>query len=115
MKTWIDLVTGNEWAYDDEMVFVDFNAAIDYGPDQFGPNYRLPTAMEFFSLLDYAKYNPAWHDRCPADLATGVYWINQPYAKASSLAMWCVDVMDGHFYPASLTNRRYVICIKDII
>jgi len=75
-------------------------------------NWRLPTFMELFSIVDYKRVHPAINPIF-SYVNEGTYWTSTDFAATSSRA-WTIDFRTGETYYSMKTTNHAVRCVKDI-
>jgi hypothetical protein len=79
-----------------------------------GGGYRLPTAKELFTLVDFSKTNPA------IDTSTGAFpgtpseafWTATPLAGSPPTSAWFISFDDGYAGNVVMTQPNRVRCVR---
>jgi len=71
-------------------------------------DWRLPTAEELFTLVDFSKHSPA--SSFP-EMLTNYFWTSSSYAPNSDYA-WGVDFSGGYVYNVDKNGDHYVRCVR---
>ena len=105
-KGWLDNQTGLVWKDKDELDKLTCKEARELNSGA----WRLPTAQELLSIVDYTKYRPA--TKLP-NIKPSYYWSVSPNAYNSDYA-WGVDFDDGDSYNYHRNFNQYVRLVRDI-
>jgi len=74
-------------------------------------DWRLPSAWELKSIIDYSRYDPAI-DSIFQNATSGSYWTSTTYISDSSTA-WIVYFYYGYDFWDHKTDNYYIRCVRD--
>ena len=106
--SWQDNYSDNGGAVKEASSWED---AINYceNLDLNGTNWRLPNKNEFFSIIDYTKYNPTI-DGNFTETKNNIYWSSTTGKNFSDA--WAIDFKVGNIYYLAKNNSAYVRCVR---
>ena len=102
IETWTDPETGLIWEKLGSKKKMSWNGALAYA-ETLGNGWRLPTAHELFSLVNFSKINPACKN---INTYLLYYWTNDMYYT------WHVCFNNGNVYYDDKSSNYYVRCVK---
>lgn len=106
---WLDKDTNLEWFFYDMQGIWDRAKALPAGELE-DETWRVPTIAELMTIIDYTKFDPAVKKGCP--LGSLLVWASDEYANSKNHA-WTVSLEDGGLYPATKTNKRDLLVVRD--
>ena len=75
-------------------------------------HWRLPTFKELFSIVDYARVDPAINPVF-SFVKEGTYWTSTTFSPSKARA-WTIDFRTGKTYYNYTTTSHAVRCVKDM-
>ena len=111
-----DEVTGLIWQREDDNNPRNWDAAWDYCQDLELPSggwtdWRLPSADELMSIVDYGTDSPAINGSAFPGTNPSWYWSATTFADYSVNA-WVVDFTYGEVYYYGKSDTHYVRCVR---
>ncbi|MHA1917088.1 MAG: Lcl C-terminal domain-containing protein [Candidatus Ranarchaeia archaeon] len=107
IETWTDPETGLIWESQETDKIMSWKKALEYAKD-LGSGWRLPTAQELFSLVDFSRNIPA----CKiTNTYAAIYWSSTTRAGYTNCA-WYVDFYSGSVSSYGKSGNYYVRCVK---
>lgn len=109
----VDQVTGLYWQKHPSATAVTWQGAMDACEAlELGgqSDWRLPTRMEWLSIVDYAKQNPALDTTAFPDTKLDYYWTSSPSDIAGF--RWQVGSAKGVLYREDITGKYYARCVR---
>lgn len=76
-------------------VDVDDKGEAQAAIEKLGPEWRMPTAQELFSLVDHTRHGPAIDTDVFPNTKSDFYWTSTPCAWNPESARWVVGFYDG--------------------
>ncbi len=79
-----------------------------------GGGYRLPTAKELLTLIDFSKTSPAIDTSAGAfpDTPSEPFWTATPLRGSPPASAWFIDFSDGYTGNADMTQPSRVRCVR---
>jgi hypothetical protein len=76
--------------------------------------YRLPTAKELLTIVDFSRSNPAIDTSVSAfpDTPSEAFWTATPLAGSPPTSAWFVDFSDGYAGNIDMTQLNRVRCVR---
>ncbi len=107
----LDMVTGLEWQQQDSNVDYNYNGAVDYCSNltlDGKSNWRLPTANELLSIVDFGTFSPAIDGSAFPSTESKFYWTATDNNEIDD-RRWAFDFNSGEqrsVYEKTTTNYR---------
>jgi hypothetical protein len=79
-----------------------------------GAGFRLPTAKELLTIVDFSKANPAIDTSADAfpNTPSDLFWTATPLAGSPPTSAWFVSFDDGYAGNAAMTQANRVRCVR---
>jgi hypothetical protein len=79
-----------------------------------GGGYRLPTAKELLTIVDFSRSNPAIDTSVSAfpDTPAEAFWTATPLAGSPPTSAWFIDFSDGYAGNIDMTQVNRVRCVR---
>jgi hypothetical protein len=79
-----------------------------------GGGYRLPTAKELLTIVDFSKANPAIDTSASAfpDTPPEEFWTATPLAGSPPTSAWFISFVDGYAGNVDMTQPNRVRCVR---
>ena len=109
-----DNVTGLMWQQEDDDTTRTWDDATSYCEDLALSGYsdwRLPSAMELMSIVDYGTYSPSIDTTYFSGTSASYYWSSTTLANDTSYA-WGVGFSYGNVGNGSKSSGYYVRCVR---
>ena len=110
-----DRTTGDIWERDlgrgeiDQVGAIEFCANLDKGH---GKKYKLPSAQQLVSVLDYSQDNPALTPGVFSNPQSAAYWSDTLYSPDTSNG-WAIELDNGDLkFLGSASNTAFVWCVR---
>jgi hypothetical protein len=79
-----------------------------------GGGYRLPTAKELLTIVDFSKANPSIDTSVSAfpDTPSDVFWTATPLRGSPPTSAWFINFYDGYAGNVDMTQANLVRCVR---
>ncbi|HXN31758.1 MAG TPA: DUF1566 domain-containing protein [Polyangiaceae bacterium] len=79
-----------------------------------GGGYRLPTAKELFTIVDFSKTNPSIDTSVSAfpDTPSDTFWTATPLTGSPRTMAWFINFYDGYAGNVDMTQPNRVRCVR---
>jgi hypothetical protein len=109
-----DKVTGLEWQRAAPAGYYNWAAAKTYCEGlvlDYHSDWRLPTRIELFSLVDETRSNPSINVAAFPNTPSQNFWTSSPWAGSSSY-VWYFEFLDGQASSISASGSARVRCVR---
>ena len=112
-----DNTSGLIWEQTLQSAHRTFQQAVDYCFAK-GPGWRLPGIKEFFTVVDYANFDPPFPTGHPFTVVAGnfEYWSTTPRADAPPTGVWTFILDRGRTFSADIiaTSGNRAWCVRPV-